>query len=269
MSNIFFSQQADAGRINQALMSLVRRLSYVRPNFQFVFTGMQSCLVYRGNPDLTGKDISSVNYIGAVHVAGMSYRGGKGPRASLVCVPYGKPKNAATPSVVEDKLFKECLDKFVPRTPEEVVNAKLSEVDRRVQRMYTQQRELIRNELIRSFSARSNTQLTDDLAGAAALSATEALRDQKVARAASGLRYLLDVFGDAGERLACVVVVNGTYYVHAGGSIAAYAATGMPPHIARAVGMLKVMEEFEVLHPGHGIKFSSTVFAVSAEEVGV
>lgn len=278
MGNIVFRTSMTAENIGKTQQGRVLReflqlVAPKRPEFKFVVPNSSECYVYHRIMDITCKDMKSINYVGQVGFTGASRRGGKGYRPTIIVVPAGKPRRGCLETVVTKKAANIFLDQCRTRDIAVVVAEAVSTAAAVVAQMRSESKFQIINSMQNKVLARlSELELATYLPPLLRGEGTPGLalnHIDTIIEAAEQIQQLVAVFGENYGRAAYVVVVGETYAVKHKDAITEYISDTLPPHIACAIGMLKLAGAEHKLLPGYGVLISSGVYAVSIEEVGV
>lgn len=269
MSNVFYSGQLTRETVFKTLGAFIDVVSAKRPGFKFVFSASTECLVYHETADFTCKDRSSHNYVGTVRVGGGSYRGGKGYRYSIMCVPYGVNAAACVDTVVQERAVKEFMRTFLRRSEYKVVEDATDKAVSRIKQAVSNSRHTLLDHFRVGLNDLRTVDLVTDPHRAIEATIDKRLVEDSVIQARDHLRKVFSVYGSSLERLACVVPIKDSYYVRHAGATVGYNHEALPAHIACALGILKILGTHDVVVEGHGVSFADGTYAVSITEVEV
>jgi hypothetical protein len=277
MSNIFYRPpmveekvgEHSQGRVLQEFLQLV---APKRPQFKFIVASFSECFVYHGVMDITCKDVKSVNYIGAIGFGAASARGGKGYRPTIKVVPAGQGRLGCKETVSLPVAAKIFLTACTARSLEVVAGHRAAEAAGVVKRVRTTTRFTVINGLSKVFSQLSELELARHIPSLFRGEGTPGLvlnYTPEMEQAAEEMLEMCKVFGARNEHMAVVVQSGEKYVVQHKDAPVEYTSDTLPPHIACAVGMLKIAGVEQKLMPGYGMLTTKDVYAVSIEEVVV
>jgi hypothetical protein len=277
MSNIFYRPPMVEEKVGEhsqgkVLQEFLQLIAPKRPQFKFIVASFSECFVYHGVMDITCKDTKSVNYIGEIGFAGSSRRGGKGYRPTIKVVPAGRSRLGCKETVSLSVAAKIFLTACTARSLEVVAGHRAAEAAGVVRRARAATRFTILNGLNKMFSQLSEPELARYTPSLFRWGGTPGLvlnYTPDMEQAAEKLRELCKVFGARHEHMAAVVQSGEKYVVQHSGELVEYTSDTLPPHIACAVGMLKIAGVEQELLPGYGMLTTKDVYAVSIEEVVV
>lgn len=275
MGNIFYRAPMVAESVGKThrglvLMEFLQLIAPKRPQFKFVVPSASECYIYHGTMDITCKDTKSANYVGAIIVAGWSRRGGKGNRPTIEVVPAGRGRIGCRETVSLQSAAKRFLSECTVRSLETVVGQVAHHAANVVGKVRSSARYTILSNLRMALEQLADLELAVHIPALLRGEGTSGLalnHVPKIEVAATEMLELCKVFGAKNEHMACVVQSGEKYAVNHNTAFMEYTSDTLPPHISRAIGMLKIAGVPEKLLPGYGVLVSDGVYAVSIEEV--
>jgi hypothetical protein len=277
MSNIIYTEHKLAETLSESprgriMLEFLQRVAPKRPQFKFVVPSTSECYVYHGVVDITCKDWKSVNYVGGVGFAGLSRRGGKGWRSTIIVVPAGRSRHSCKETVSIPRAAKNFLDNFEVRDLAAVVNEAANHAAGVVGKLRGSARHNILNNLQDVVTKLADLELARYIPALLRGEGTPGLalnHVPKIEEEATEMLELCKVFGARNELAACVLQSGETYVVKHKDALMEYTRETLPSHIACAIGMLKLAGCNRKFLPGYGVLVADDIYAVSIEEVGL
>ena len=275
MSNIFYKSPMTEEKVGEhsqgkVLQEFLQLIAPKRPQFKFIVASFSECCVYHGVMDITCKDAKSVNYIGVIGFGGVSARGGKGYRPTIKVVPAGRGRLGCKETVSLPVAAKIFLTECTARSFEVVASNAAAEAAGVVRKVRGTTKFTILNGLNKVFGQLSELELARHTPSLFRGEGTPGLvlnYTPEMEQAAEKMLELCKVFGASSEHMAVVVQSGEKYVVRHKDVITEYTSDTLPPHMACAVGMLKIAGVEQELMPGYGMLTAKDVYAVSIEEV--